>query len=128
MAAVGKVIYSLLSAYTKIGDIYPVEAPQDASLPYIVYSIVSSYPANTKDGGSAIDVYRVQLTVWGKRSDMDSIYQEIADIRNALDQKSGTLNNITYDKIIYDGGESETYSLDGDLMGVNVDYLVRIKL
>jgi hypothetical protein len=130
MAAVGKIIYELLTCGSPAATglrVWPIEADQDADMPYIVYDVVSAFPTNTKDGGSAIDTYRVQVTVWGSRQDMVTIYEEAAAIREALDQQRGTLNELTYDKIIYDGGDSETYSLDGDLMGLNIDFLIRIK-
>jgi hypothetical protein len=128
MAAVGKIIYKLLNDNGHmLYRIYPVEAVQNATLPYSVYNILSNYPANTKNGGSVIDVYRIQITTWGKRSDMENLYKESDIIRQILDQKRGSYFGITYDKIIYDGGQSEIYSIDGDLMGISVDYLVRIK-
>ena len=50
---VGKAIYNILSNTTAITDIvgtkiYPEIAPQNETQPYIVYSIVSNNPVETK--------------------------------------------------------------------------------
>ena len=57
---VGKAIYNILSNTTAVTDIvstkiYPEIAPQNESQPYIVYSVVSNSPSNTKDDNGEID-------------------------------------------------------------------------
>jgi hypothetical protein len=56
-------IYTALSGLAS-GKVYPLVAPEKVTAPYIVYSRISSTPENTLDGGSTIDLVRIQVDTY----------------------------------------------------------------
>lgn len=56
-------IYTALSSLAN-GKVYPLVSPEKVETPYIVYSKVSSTPENTLNGGSTIDLIRIQVDVY----------------------------------------------------------------
>lgn len=72
--------------------IYPELAPEGAAMPYIVYSVVSNSPADSKDG-TPID--QAQVEVYS----VDDSYADANDladkVRAALDRKSRTTSGDT---------------------------------
>ena len=63
---VGKAIYNILSNTTAVTDIvttkiYPEIAPQNETQPYIVYSVVSNSPSDTKDDNGNIDEAQIEV-------------------------------------------------------------------
>ena len=87
---VGAAIYSLLvndSAVSAIVGtrIYPELAEEGASAPYIVYSVVSNTPSDTKDG-TPID--EAQLEVFSVGSTYAAANDLADNVRAALDRKS----------------------------------------
>jgi len=84
MAAVGKVIRSLLSSVNS-GKVYPQRAEQTAQLPLIVYSIIDGVPINEKQGSAPVDVYRVQVDIYAEKySELDTLS---AAVRSAMDDQ-----------------------------------------
>ena len=72
--------------------IYPELAPEGAAMPYIVYSVVSNSPADSKDGTpvdqAQVEVYSVDDSYAG--------VNDLADkVRAALDRKSKTTTGDT---------------------------------
>lgn len=46
------------------GKVYPLVAPEKVAAPFIVYSRIASTPENTLDGGSTIDLVRIQVDTY----------------------------------------------------------------
>lgn len=72
--SLGSVIVAELQADATVtllagARIYPGVLPQGATLPAIVYSVISTVPENTLDGAAAdtMDTVRLQVDSWGKR-------------------------------------------------------------
>jgi hypothetical protein len=94
---VGAALRGLLLADSDIGllagtRIYPELAPEGAAMPYIVYSVVSNSPADSKDGTpvdqAQVEVYSVDDSYAG--------VNDLADkVRAALDRKSKTTTGDT---------------------------------
>jgi hypothetical protein len=94
---VGSALRGLLVADTAVGllasgRIYPELAPEGAAMPYIVYSVVSNSPADSKDGTpvdqAQVEVYSVDDSYAG--------VNDLADkVRAALDRKSKTTTGDT---------------------------------
>ncbi len=130
---VGLAIYNLLKNDTLVnqivsGRIYPELAREGASMPYIVYSVVSNSPSDTKDG-TPIDEAQCEIFSVG------STYQtcnDLADkVRAALDRKGVTVTdaeagNITVQSIQYTNEITEV-SADRKTYIAVQDYTFRIK-
>jgi hypothetical protein len=56
-------IYTALSGLAS-NKVYPMVAPDKITAPFIVYSRLSSTPENTLDGGSTIDLVRIQVDTY----------------------------------------------------------------
>ena len=94
---VGAALRGLLLADSAVGllasgRIYPELAPEGAAMPYIVYSVVSNSPADSKDGTpvdqAQVEVYSVDDSYAGAN--------DLADkVRAALDRKSKTTSGDT---------------------------------
>lgn len=56
-------IYTALSSLAA-GKVYPLVAPEKVTAPFIVYSRLASIPENTLDGGSTIDLIRIQVDTY----------------------------------------------------------------
>lgn len=124
-----KAIYGLLSTETELTDIcgtriYPVLAPQEAPLPFTVYSIISTVPSDTKDGESTVDFVRVQIDCYSL--DFDQSAEMYIAVRKALDRKYETVNGVVLDGSKYDT-HSSFYEEDGEAFRYMSEYTFRHK-
>ena len=76
-------IFTALSAHAGITAIagdrsYPVEAPQSAVAPYVVWQRVSTVPINSHDGPAALDQTSVQFACYAET------FTAAHDLRNAV--------------------------------------------
>jgi hypothetical protein len=125
---VGAAIYSLLvndSAVSAIVGtrIYPELAEEGASAPYIVYSVVSNTPSDTKDG-TPID--EAQLEIFSVGSTYAAANNLADKVRAALDRKSQiVVGTVTVQSIHYTNEVTEV-SEKRDLYISVQDYTTRI--
>tara|TARA_R100001163_G_scaffold12315_5_gene11447 strand:- start:843 stop:1232 length:390 start_codon:yes stop_codon:yes gene_type:complete len=125
---VGAAIYSLLvndSAVAAIVGtrIYPELAEEGASAPYIVYSVVSNTPSDTKDG-TPID--EAQLEIFSVGSTYAAANDLADKVRAALDRKSQiVVGTVTVQSIHYTNEVVEV-SEKRDLYISVQDYTTRI--
>ena len=124
---VGAAIYSLLvndSAVSAIVGtrIYPELAEEGASAPYIVYSVVSNTPSDTKDG-TPIDEAQLEIFSVGNTY---AAANDLADkVRAALDRKSQiVVGTVTVQSIHYTNEVVEV-SEKRDLYISGQDYTTR---
>ena len=125
---VGAAIYSLLvndSAVSAIVGtrIYPELAEEGASAPYIVYSVVSNTPSDTKDG-APVDEAQLEIFSVGNTY---AAANDLADkVRAALDRKSQiVVGTVTVQSIHYTNEVVEV-SERRDLYISVQDYTTRI--
>ena len=125
---VGAAIYSLLvndSAVSAIVGtrIYPELAEEGASAPYIVYSVVSNTPSDTKEG-TPIDEAQLEIFSVGNTY---AAANDLADkVRAALDRKSQiVVGTVTVQSIHYTNEVVEV-SEQRDLYISVQDYTTRI--
>ena len=130
---VGLAIYNLLTNDSDVntlvnGRVYPELAKEGAQMPYIVYSVVSNSPSDTKDG-TPIDEAQCEIFA------VDKSYQgcnNLADkVRAALDRKGVTVTDasagdITVQSIQYTNEITEV-SADRKTYIAVQDYTFRIK-
>tara|TARA_R100000458_G_scaffold45780_1_gene44108 strand:+ start:4918 stop:5310 length:393 start_codon:yes stop_codon:yes gene_type:complete len=101
---VGKAIYNILSNVTAVTDIvstkiYPEIAPQNESQPYIVYSVVSNSPTDTKEENGNVDEASIEVYCFNTK------YSTAIDlgvaVRAALERKNGTFGGVKIQSINY---------------------------
>jgi ABC-type molybdate transport system substrate-binding protein len=125
---VGAAIYSLLvndSAVSAVVGtrIYPELAEEGASAPYVVYSVVSNTPSDTKDG-TPID--EAQLEIFSVGSTYAAANDLADKVRAALDRKSQiVVGTVTVQSIQYTNEVVEV-SEKRDLYISVQDYTTRI--
>jgi len=103
--------------------IYPVSAPREAAMPYIVTRIIANRPSDTKDGVSTVDYLRVSIDVVAQDTDQAL---EIDDaVRQALDRFSGTANGVNVTSAQYIS-TLEDWNWVDERYEVTSDYHVRI--
>jgi hypothetical protein len=97
---VDTIIFGILSGNSAVTGvvgtkIYPSQAPQSTSFPFVVFETISTMPNNTKSGASEMDKYRIQVTTLSKDNNQAN---DIADkVRAALDYyKSGDVQLISF--------------------------------
>ena len=125
---VGAAIYSLLVNASRVSSIvgtriYPELAEEGASAPYIVYSVVSNTPSDTKDG-TPID--EAQLEIFSVGSTYAAANDLADEVRAALDRKSQiVVGTVTVQSIQYTNEVVEV-SEKRDLYISVQDYTTRI--
>ena len=130
---VGLAIYHLLLNDTPVngvvsGRIYPELAKEGVAMPYIVYSVVSNSPSDTKDG-TPID--EAQCEIFSVAPTYQSANDLADKVRTALDRKGVTVTdaeagNITVQSIQYTNEITEV-SADRNTYIAVQDYTFRIK-
>ncbi|MCB0587022.1 MAG: DUF3168 domain-containing protein [Phaeodactylibacter sp.] len=123
-------IYDILSSDGTVSGevstrIYPDTVPQNASFPYITYSVINTLPTDDKDGGSRLDVVGVQVDIYSR--DYSEAQTIAAGCRAALDRYSGTNNSVKVDKIKFSNESSGNYQQDLGVFWVSQDYDIRVK-
>lgn len=133
---IGKSIYSLLNANAALvilvgndgsGGLkcYPMIAPQDTQVPFLVYETTSNNPTPTKDGTSKVDRLTIQITAFD--NDFDNLYAIIEQVRTVLDDYSNTNLTNVINKIWFEGRQ-DAYDTSGDLFIVSDTYNLRLNL
>lgn len=128
----GIAIYAILSTKTAITDlvstrIYPESAPEGATMPYIVYSVVGNSPVETKDE-TVVDEAQIELF------SVDNTYgscMTLADtVRKVLDRVQYTNTNvgkeIDVQSMIYTNEVTEVNQDRNTYVAIQ-DYTMRIK-
>lgn len=123
-----KTIYNILindaDVSTIVSDrVYPTVIPQKQSNPYITFDLYNTDPTDTKDGGSKLDVYFVEISCYHLEA-MDSI--TLANhVRGALDRFAGINSLNVIDKIIYVTQDGPYYDEEKRLFRVDLDFRLR---
>lgn len=92
---VGLALYNLLQNDSNVqtlvnGRIYPELAPEGATMPYIVYSVVSNSPSDTKDGAP---VDEAECEIFSVSATYQAVNNLADKVRLALDRKGVTVND-----------------------------------
>ena len=125
---IGKALYSKLSTTTAVTTlvstrIFPESATQDATYPFIVYSVTDTAPTDIKDGVSPLDVVSVALMIYAESY---AVAIDIADqVRTALDRMSGTYDGVNVQSCKFSGQSSGDMQLDKQIFVVEKEYKFR---
>ena len=126
---VGKAIYNILRSdnaiVSKVGTkIFPEIAPPDIDAPYIVYSVVSNSPSDTKNNNGDIDVASIEIYSFEKNYNLAIDLGVL--VRAALDRKTGTYNTIKIQSTNY-VNEQMDVNPERKIWAAIQDYSIRIK-
>jgi len=125
---VGKAIYNILTNVTAVTDIvgtkiYPEIAPQNESQPYIVYSVVSNSPTDTKEENGNVDEATIEVYCFNTK------YSTAIDlgvaVRAALERKNGTFGGVKIQSINYTNEQMDVNPERSIWVAIQ-DYTIRI--
>ena len=125
---IGKALYSKLSSTTAVTAlvstrIFPESATQDATYPFIVYSVTDTEPTDIKDGVSPLDVVSVALMIYAESY---AVAIDIAEkVRTALDRMTGTYDGVNVQSCKFNGQSSGDMHLDKHIFVVEQEYQFR---
>ena len=104
--------------------IFPELAPPDIDAPYIVYSVVSNSPSETKNANGDIDTANIE--VYGFQDTYNKAVDLGVSVRAALDRKTGTYNTIEIQSTNYVNEQMDVNEAR-KLWAAIQDYSIRIK-
>jgi len=128
---VGKAIFSILTTDAEVSAIvgakvYPRTAPQGVVIPYVVYSIISVTPTDTKDRPSPVDAIRVQIDCYTRTYlGGETLHGAVRDAIDAY-EIGATVAGVKLDGIKYET-ENDTIDEDVDIFRRSADYIIRVK-
>ena len=126
---VGKAIYNILTNDATVSGIvgtkiFPEIAPPNTDAPYIVYSVLSNTPSDSKEDGGAIDVSNIEVY------NFQSTYTNAIDlgvaVRDALDRKNGVYGGVKLQSIQYANEQMDVNETRHIWVSIQ-DYSVRTK-
>ncbi len=125
---VGKAIYNILSNTTAVTDIvstkiYPEIAPQNESQPYIVYSVVSNNPTDTKEDNGNVDEASIEVYCFNTKY-TTAIDLGVA-VRAALERRNGTFGGVKIQSINYTNEQMDVNPERSIWVAIQ-DYTIRI--
>lgn len=114
MATIGEIIFRLIKDSGAVSDtIFPIEISQKTIIDsngVAVYNVISTTPTNTKQQGSTLDRYRVQVSLFC--TNYDNLYT-IADVaRQALE-------NVINQDVTSDGTIVQCSTFEGQVDGID---------
>ena len=104
--------------------IFPELAPPDIDAPYVVYSVVSNSPSETKNTNGDIDTANIE--VYGFQDTYNKAVDLGVSVRAALDRKTGTYNTIEIQSTNYVNEQMDVNEAR-KLWAAIQDYSIRIK-
>jgi len=107
-----------------LNKIFPELAPPDIDAPYIVYSVVSNSPSETKNANGDIDTASIE--VYGFQDTYNKAVDLGVSVRAALDRKTGTYNTIEIQSTNYVNEQMDVNEAR-KLWAAIQDYSIRIK-
>lgn len=102
--------------------IYPELAPQTATLPYLVYQVLSVEPAYAHDGRTEGDRYLISVTSVAEKYTSGKTLAAAVDV--ALSEKDSTHIQLILKRDEYDNSVFTSSGNDIPLVGIIQDYLV----
>jgi len=126
---IGKLIYSIATTdatlTTLIGTrIYPEEAPNDVTYPYITFSKIRTDPSMVKGIVSPRDDIKVTFYIYSKSYDTS---EEVSvALRNRFDNLRGTFNSIKLDWCIFEDEMTGDPVMDDKIYWIAIDFIFKI--
>lgn len=125
-----KAIYPLLNNDATLtalvgSKIYPVKAPQNTSVPFVVFTVNATLPVNTKEGVATKEQKQLQVDTYA--STLANAGDIAEAIRNILDNHSGTTNNVNIRQMWFDDEDYGDFIEDLGFFSISQAYEVIIE-
>jgi len=110
---VGSAIESILSSVN--ATIVGGAIPDRRGAQWVVYTMISIVPHNSKDGASTYDKYRFQFDIYERTyAAMDTL---AASVKSTLDEYEGTAASVVIDHIFFESEFDTTEFIVGGVSG-----------
>jgi hypothetical protein len=126
---IGKLIYAVVASdATLVGlvgtRVYPEEAPNTVTYPYITFSKVNTQPTRVKNIVSPLDMVKVTFFVYSKNYDTS---ENVAiALRNKFDNLRGTYNSVNLDWCIFEYETTGDPVMEDKIYWIAIDFLFKI--
>jgi hypothetical protein len=126
---IGKLIYAVVASdatlVSLIGTrVYPEEAPNTVTYPYITFSKVNTQPTRVKNIVSPLDMVKVTFFVYSKNYDTS---ENVAiALRNKFDNLRGTYNSVNLDWCIFEDETTGDPVMEDKIYWIAIDFLFKI--
>jgi hypothetical protein len=115
MATIGEIIFKLIEDSGVVPDrkVFPIEIPQKTTINgsgVVVYNVISTTPTNTKQEGSTLDRYRIQVSIFS--TNYDNCYAFADQIRTVLE-------NVINQDVTGDGTITQCSTFEGQVDGID---------
>ena len=126
---IGKLIYSVVASdATLVGligtRIYPEEAPNSVTYPYITFSKVRTEQTRAKNIVSPLDMIKVTFFIYS--NNYDTSENVAIALRNKFDNLRGTYNSINLDWCIFEDEMTGDPVMEDKIYWIAIDFLFKI--
>lgn len=126
---IGKLIYAVVASDpTLVGligtRVYPEEAPNTVSYPYITFSKVRTEPTRVKNIVSPLDMIKVTFFIYS--NNYDTSENVAIALRNKFDNLRGTYNLINLDWCIFEDEMTGDPVMEDKIYWIAIDFLFKI--
>jgi hypothetical protein len=126
---IGKLIYAVVASdATLVGlvgtRVYPEEAPNTVTYPYITFSKVNTQPTRVKNIVSPLDMVKVTFFVYS--NNYDTSENVAIALRNKFDNLRGTYNSINLDWCIFEDETTGDPVMEDKIYWIAIDFLFKI--
>lgn len=127
--AAEKAIVSLLGAAGPVTAlvgtrIYPLQVPQDAVLPALVFETISDTPLDRLDAAAAYNLVQARISVSVVASHYADVKAVLSAVRAACRYQRGLLGGVQVVSVLPDGTGPDLRDPDMALYSQSVDFLV----
>jgi hypothetical protein len=126
---IGKLIYDIASTDATLVSliatrIFPEEAPNTVTYPYITFTKIRTDPTRVKGLVSPKDDYKVTFYIYSKNYDTTETVS--LALRNRFDNLQGTFNSIKLDWCIFEDEMTGDPVMDDKIYWVAIDFIFKI--
>jgi len=133
MKVVFTAIYTLFSATPPTtalntalgGRFYPYEAPESATYPYCVYSMVSDIPDYAFGGKKDVSTFRVQFSLYSQKSSAVEVLNAYENLKTLFDGCKLSVTGYTFLSCIRENSVLYRHP-ETNIWQHNTDYLISI--
>lgn len=126
---IGKLIYPIVTSDATLTSligtrIYPEEAPNTVTYPYITFTKIRTDPTRVKGEISPLDTYKITFYIYSKS--YDTTESVSVALRNRFDNLRGTFNSIKLDWCIFDDEMTGDPVMDDKIYWIAIDFIIKI--
>lgn len=126
---IGKLIYAVVASDANLVGlvgtrVYPEEAPNTVTYPYITFSKVNTQPTRVKNIVSPLDMVKVTFFVYS--NNYDTSENVAIALRNKFDNLRGTYNSINLDWCIFEDETTGDPVMEDKIYWIAIDFLFKI--